>query len=74
MVDYRNADVDDIADIQKYFTGCLGLLKNFIGISASIVTASNHTKCVSLNNQQCMTQPTVINLHPNEVALQSIWS
>ena len=28
--------------------------------------SSNHTKCVSLNNQQCMTQPTLINLHPNK--------
>ena len=28
--------------------------------------ASNHTKSVSTNNQQSMTQPTFINLHPNE--------
>ena len=26
----------------------------------------NHRKCVSLRNQKCMTQPTLINLHPNE--------
>ena len=32
----------------------------------SIVNASNHTKCVSPSNQRCMTQPTLINLHPNE--------
>ena len=32
----------------------------------SIVNASNHTKCVSLNNQQCMNQHTLISLHPNE--------
>ena len=38
----------------------------FIGLLASIVDDSNHTKCISLNNQQCMVQPTVINLHPNE--------
>ena len=38
----------------------------FIGLLASIVNASNHTKCISLNNQQCMIQPTHINLHPNE--------
>ena len=38
----------------------------FIGLLASIVDASNHTKCISLRNQQCMTQPTLINLHPNE--------
>ena len=28
--------------------------------------ASNHTKCVSLNNQKCTTQPTLIHLHLNE--------
>ena len=38
----------------------------FIGLLASIVDDSNNTKCISLNNQQCMVQPTVINLHPNE--------
>ena len=30
----------------------------------SIVSASNHTKCVSLSNQKCMTQSALIN--PNE--------
>ena len=38
----------------------------FIRIITDIVSASNHAKCVSLNNKKCMTQPTVINLHPNE--------
>ena len=42
------------------------LQKTFIGLLASTVNASNHTKCISLNNEQCMTQPTFINLHPNE--------
>ena len=32
----------------------------------SIVNASNHKKCISLSNQKFMTQPTLINLHPNE--------
>ena len=40
--------------------------KKFIRLLTSIVNVFNHTKCVSLNNQQCMTQPTLINLHPNE--------
>ena len=31
-----------------------------------IVSASNYTKCVSLSNQKCMTQPTLINLHMDE--------
>ena len=38
----------------------------FIGLLTSVVNASNHTKCASLNNQQCMTQRTLINLHPSE--------
>ena len=40
--------------------------KIFIGLLGSIVSASNHTKRISLSNQNCMTQPVVINLNPNE--------
>ena len=40
--------------------------KMFVGLLTGVVNACNHTKCVSLNNQQCVTQPTLINLHPNE--------
>ena len=44
-----------------------GIIKKmFIVLLASIVNASNHTKCVFLSNQKCMIQPTLINLHPNE--------
>ena len=32
----------------------------------SIVNACNHTKYISLSNQKCMIQPTLINLHPHE--------
>ena len=32
----------------------------------SLVNTSSHTKCVSLSNQKCEIQPTLINLHPNE--------
>ena len=38
----------------------------FIVFFSSIVNASNHTNCVSLSNQKCMIQPTLINIHPNE--------
>ena len=38
----------------------------FIELLTSIVNASNHTKCVSLSNQQCMTQSTLFNLYPNK--------
>ena len=37
-----------------------------IGLLAGLVNGSNHTKCVSLINQKCWIQPTLINLHPNE--------
>ena len=40
--------------------------KIFIGLWINIVNASNHTKCISLSNQKCEIQPTLINLHPNE--------
>ena len=40
--------------------------KIFIRLLTSIGNASNHTKCVSFSNQKCTTQPTLINLHPNE--------
>ena len=38
----------------------------FIGLLTSLVNESNYTKCVLLNNQDCMIQTTLINLHPNE--------
>ena len=44
--------------------------KMFFVSLASIVNASNHTKCVSLSNQNCKIQPTLINLHPNELKEQ----
>ena len=45
----------------------LGILINmFIVLLYSIVSVSNHTKCVSLSNQECEIQSTLTNLHPNE--------
>ena len=38
----------------------------FMGLLIIMANVSNHSKCVSLGNQKCMTQPTLINLHPNE--------
>ena len=44
-----------------------GLSKRiFIGLLTGIINGSSHTKCISLSNQKCMIQPTLINLHPNE--------
>ena len=31
-----------------------------------LVNGSDHTNCISLSNQKCMTQPTLTNLHPNK--------
>ena len=39
--------------------------KIFIGLLDGQVNGSNHTKCISLSNQKCMTQPTLLNIHPN---------
>ena len=38
----------------------------FILLLSNIVNGPNHTNCVSLSHQKCMTQPTLINLHPQE--------
>ena len=38
----------------------------FIVLLSSIVNPSDHTKCLSLSNQKCKIQSTLINLHPNE--------
>ena len=40
--------------------------KMFIVLLITLVNASSHAKCVSLSNQKCKIQPTLINLHPNE--------
>ena len=72
-VDYKAFDVTDITNIHKYFMKkhdtkwCLcKLQKIFVRLLTSILSASNHTKCVLLSNDKCMTQPTLINLHLNE--------
>ena len=40
--------------------------KIFMRLLINIVSTSNHSKCVFLNNQKCEIQPTHINLNPNE--------
>ena len=40
--------------------------KIFVGLLTGLVNGSNRTKCVSLSNQKCIIQPTLINLHRNE--------
>ena len=48
--------------IKQVFLGWLCYSKSL----SSIANTPDHVKCISLNNQQCMTQLTLINLHPNE--------
>ena len=42
------------------------IFKMFIGLLTSLVSASNHKKCVSLSNEKCEIQPTFINLYLSE--------
>ena len=43
----------------------LGIIKKvFVVLLTSIVNTSNHTKYVSLSNQKCKIQPSLVNLHP----------
>ena len=41
------------------------IMKIFIGLLTGLVNRSNHRKSISLSNQKCMTEPTLINLHLN---------
>ena len=44
-----------------------GIIKKiFIVFSTSLINTLNHIKCVSLSNQKCEFQPTLISLYPNE--------
>ena len=38
----------------------------FIGLLTALANGYNHTKCISLINQKCQSQPTLINFHPNQ--------
>ena len=70
-VDFNPIDTNDILDIHKYlmkriwYKVMFGLIKKiFIGLLTGLVNVSNHTKYISLCNQNCMIQTTLINLHP----------
>ena len=41
-----------------------------IELLTGLVNRSNHTKCVFLSKEKCMTQPTLINLHLNEYSVE----
>ena len=42
------------------------LKKEFFVFLTSLINASSYTKYVSLSNQKCDIEPTLINLNPNE--------
>ena len=71
-IDYRAFDTFDIIDIHKYLMKKRNIKeflikKLFIGLLNSVVVnASSHTKCVSLSNQKCKIQPTLINTDTNK--------
>ena len=77
-VDFNPIDANDNLDIHKYlmkiawYKIMFGLIKRiFIRLLTGLVNGSNHTKCVSLSNQKCMTQTSLINSHPDEYSQQS---
>ena len=52
---------------RKWYKIMFGLIKKiFIWLLTSLDNRSNHINNVSLSNQKCMAQSTLINLHPNE--------
>ena len=71
-VNCKTFDTRDIIDIyknlmKKALCKMFGLTKKIlVMLLTSLVSGSNNTKYVSLSNQKCMTQSTLLNLHPNE--------
>ena len=72
-LDFNPIDANYILDIHNYFMKrtwykiMFGLIKKiFIGLLTGPVIGWNHTKCVSLSNQNCDIQLILINLHLNE--------
>lgn len=75
-LDYDPSDKSNILNILMYIMiknnidyWLILMIKNYwviTGVLPSIVNTLGHTKCVSLNNQQCMNQTILVNLHHNE--------
>ena len=52
---------------RAWYKMLLGLIKKiFTGWLIGLFNGSNHSKSISLNNNKCQIQPTLINLHLNE--------
>ena len=70
-VDYGAIHKSNILNIRKYlmikkYIKYLELFLKNVLLLTNIVNASNHAKHVSLSNQKCEIQPTLINLYPKE--------
>ena len=72
-VDFNPIDINDVLDTHRYlmtrkqYKIIFGLhRKMFMGLLINVANASDLAKCMSQSNQECMTQPALINLHPNE--------
>ena len=65
-VDYNFIDKSDILNIHKYlmtiYKMILSLFTVFLSFSKSLAT-----KCLFLNDEQCIVRPTLIGMNPNEL-------
>ena len=71
LVDYNSINKSSILNIKKYLMikkvyKLFGINKKMFVLLSSIVNAVSNTKYVSLSNQKCEIQSTLINLHPYE--------
>ena len=64
FVDYRVFDISDITNIKIYLMKRHEIARKMFIIL--LTSASNRRKSVSLSNQKCMTQSTLVHVHPNE--------
>ena len=60
-VDHISIKKEDNFNIHQYL-----MVNNKIKPFLCLLKKSFHTKCVTLSNQKCTTQPTVFNLQSNE--------
>ena len=64
FVDYRLFDISDITNIKIYLMKRHEIARKMFIIL--LTSGSNRRKSVSLSNQKCMTQSTLVHIHPNE--------
>ena len=62
-IHHNSSTKEDILNIDQYLMVKNEIKQCFIGLLTGIVNVFNHTKYVLLNNQQSMTERTLINLY-----------